>query len=721
MAKNLNSMPFIVNEKLYYKPENDTFVSETPLLLKPFYYYLDNNYSNPKLQYYVKALSNRSGYIGVKDDNSLNLVENIPNKINYAFSSNVDVFQINEAGKYIVQFDWESYNDVNIFVGCSSIRVKQIENNLLLDFKSNLTYLTAYDDLKHIFKFEVDNEEFNVNVKRPVFPNNDILYFEITPTNNISFTGTFCGDSIYRKIKITKTGGGIGNVYTDPPCINCGDGCEYLYPIDSTITLIASAASKSEFTGWFGDNSFDGQKNDLILNLPENKTVIANFDPLPVYTVTVNNDFGGVISLDGEINCEAGSCSHDYYLGTYVTLSACPPLDNFIFKRFAGAPCYSGNRMCTFIVYSDLDIRALYSEILYYDLRVSVQSEVGSYSELLVNSIAGERVLYTDDALGNDDIPLLLTPSPDGEVDWEYQQEPIRTTYGTDLVSLSENIFVSLTANPRNAGYVFSKWIGGPCDNSTNNICKFSLDQNQNIVAYFDLVTYTVSVIFSGGGPGKVFTIPDGINCDSYGINPVCTYDFVSGKNVSLYISDYIGSTFLSLCSEDIPSTNLTTTSFKVTSNITLTAIFLPYDFHVLTLYKYGPNKVLFNTSPNSHLSCDPTCIKSQDRFPYGTIVSLLPTYAGSSKILYYDVSEPIINRYYAGAGISLGAPFVDILSKKTTGLIFVNNSLIVTNGGLGAPYAQSTVYGVASGLKISYTSIDVNITKVTDISAYIV
>ena len=48
MAKNLNSMPFIVNEKLYYKPENDTFVSETPLLLKPFYYYLDNNYSNPK-------------------------------------------------------------------------------------------------------------------------------------------------------------------------------------------------------------------------------------------------------------------------------------------------------------------------------------------------------------------------------------------------------------------------------------------------------------------------------------------------------------------------------------------------------------------------------------------------------------------------------------------------------------------------------------------------
>lgn len=720
MAKNLNSMPFIVNEKLYYKPENDTFVSETPLLLKPFYYYLDNNYSNPKLQYYVKALSNRSGYIGVKDNNSLNIVEHIPNKINYAFSSNVDVLQINESGKYIVQFNWQSYNDVNIFVGCSSINVKQVEDNLLLNFKSNLTYLTAYDELKFIFKFTVDNEEFNVNVKRPVFPDNEILYFDITPTNNISFTGTFCGDSIYRKIKITKTGAGFGNVYTEPPCINCGDDCEYLYPINSTVTLVASAASKSEFTGWFGDNAFDGQRNDLILNLSENKTVIVNFDPLPIYRVSVNNDFGGVISLDGNINCEAGTCSYDYYLGTYVTLSACPPLDHFIFRRFDGAPCYSGTRMCTFIVYSDLNINTLYSEILYYDLRISIQSEVGSYSELLVNSIAGERKLFTDNAAGDDDIPLLLTPSPDGEVDWEYHREPIITTYGTDLVSLSENTFVSLTASPRNPGYVFSKWIGGPCDNSTNNICRFSLEQSENVIAYFDLVTYTVNIVFSGGGPGRVFSIPSGIDCDSYGINPVCTYDFVSGRNVSLFISDYTGSTFLSLCSDDIPSTHLTTAYFKVTSNITLTAVFLPYDFVTFELYKYGPNKIIYATSPAAYFNCDLTCTESSDTYPYGTNLQLLPTYVGTTRVLYYDVSVPITNRYYAGAGISLGAPYIDILSDTTTGLIFVNNSLIVTNANLGAPYAESTVSGAASGLKITYDSIDVNMTQSLTVSAFI-
>jgi hypothetical protein len=100
--------------------------------------------------------------------------------------------------------------------------------------------------------------------------------------------------------------------------------------------------------------------------------------------------------------------------------------------------------------------------------------------------------------------------------------------------------------------------------------------------------------------------------------------------------------------------------------------------------------------------------------------VNLIPTYVGGSRILYYDVSEPIINRYYAGTGISLGAPYLDILSNQTTGMVFVNNSLILTNASLGAPYSESTLNGSASGLKISYTSIDVDVTNYTEVSTFI-
>jgi hypothetical protein len=223
------------------------------------------------------------------------------------------------------------------------------------------------------------------------------------------------------------------------------------------------------------------------------------------------------------------------------------------------------------------------------------------------------------------------------------------------------------------------------------------------------------------GGIGRVFTIPSGINCDTNIADPVCTYDFVSGKKISLYIEDFVGSTFLSLGSYDIPSTNLKTTSFAVTSNITLTAIFLPYDFADLTLYKYGTNKSIFSTIPISILDCDLTCTQSKDRFPQGTNVDIISKNVGGSRIMYYDASEPIINRYYAGTGISLGAPYLDILSDKTTGMVFVNNSLTLDNASLGAPYAESTLNGNASGLKISYTSIDLDVTNYTEISAFIV
>ena len=73
------------------------------------------------------------------------MVEFIPEKINYAFSSNVEVLQLNQLGKYIVQFDWESYLETNIFIGCSSINVKQVENNILINSNSNLYYLTAFN------------------------------------------------------------------------------------------------------------------------------------------------------------------------------------------------------------------------------------------------------------------------------------------------------------------------------------------------------------------------------------------------------------------------------------------------------------------------------------------------------------------------------------------------------------------------------------------------
>lgn len=720
MAKNLNSMPFVINEKLHYEPENNVFNSETPILLKPFYYFLDNNYSNPQLQYSVRAKSNRSGFIGVKDDDSLNIVEFIPNKINYAFSSNVESLQLNEIGKYIIQFDWESYLDTNIFIGCSAINVKQVENNILINYNSNLYYLTAFNSIKKIFNFEKDGNIFEVVAERPTYPYHEILIFDVYCTNNSNFSGKFCENSIYKKIKVIKEGGGVGEIYTDPPCISCGEDCEYLYPSNTTLTLIASSSPKSQFSGWFGDVENEGMQSDLILNLSEDKTVIARFDPLPLYTVEVYSDIGQIISLDNNINFPNNNTS-DYFLGTYVTLSASPAPYGFTFRRFSGAPCYAGDRLCTFIVYNDLYIKALYSEILYYDIRISIESDVFEYNPILINTIAGERELLIDE---NDEVSLLLTPLPQGTVKWEYAEEN-KTTYGTDVISLSEKTYISLTATPLNEYYVFSKWIGGPCDNSYNNICTFELEKNEDIIAYFDLVTYTVTIVLSGGGLGDIYSIPAGILTDPYSLNRSTTHEFVSGRVVTLYVNDLANSTYLGLCSYDVPSTHDTTITFKVTGNITLTAQFLPYEIYSLTLNKYGTNRIIFNSSPTPSLKADLSTTVASGEFVAGEYIDINKTPATPKDRILYYITDPVpnINTYYAGAGIVFsGTTYIDILQGNSTSLLLQNNSLIVTNPQLGAPYAESTLNDKPTGLKIEYGNIDINaITENRTISAFII
>jgi hypothetical protein len=131
--------------------------------------------------------------------------------------------------------------------------VKQVENNILIDVNSNLFYLTAFNESRKIFNFNHNGDAFEVTATRPTYPYHEIIIFDVYSTSNTKFSGVFCENSIYKKIKVLKDGAGVGEIVTDPPCITCGEDCEYLYPINTTLTLIASASPKSEFTGWYGD------------------------------------------------------------------------------------------------------------------------------------------------------------------------------------------------------------------------------------------------------------------------------------------------------------------------------------------------------------------------------------------------------------------------------------------------------------------------------------
>lgn len=706
LAKNLNSIPFFVNEKLFYQPENNTFVSETPLLLKPFYYIHDNNYSNPTLPYYVRYMSNRSGYIGGKNTNTLDIINTINNGINYAFSSTVDVLQINECGKYIVQFDWQTYNNSNIFIGCSSFNIKQVENNLIIDFKSKITYLSAFNVEKNIFNFYVNDIEFAVNVHRPTFPDNEILIVDVKPTTNVAFTGTFCGQSIYKKLKIEKEGEGSGLVFTDPPCLYCGTECEYLYPQNATITVIASANYYSTFEGWSGDTECYGFTEDCILTLDDDKTLVANFSKSPLYRVTVDPGVGSVVSFDGSIACPT-ICVGDYIYKEYITLSAAPAPQGFKFDRFKGIPCDFGQRVCTFIIYNDVYVEALYSQVLYYELILNVESAVFEDTPILVNTDIGGLALLTNPY----DYPLIYNPLPKGTIVWTYNDSPQNSTTVTSTNSLSQQTFISLTAVPLSDEYVFERWNGGPCNNSGDVNCDFVLNQNEYIVAVFNLREYTLTIYSSGGGIGRVYSVPTGINCSTNGIHNSCEYGFVSGTYITLNAGASAGSTYLGLCSYDVPGTLLDTTTFQITANTSLTALFLPFEFYDFNLVKIGPNKGVFTTIPQSDIDCDLLCNSASARFAANTYIQVLADMVAGYKVAYYKTSAPITNVYVGANGVDLG---IAEITSGEEGFILLNNSLIISNSNEGAPYANG------SGLDIRYLSLEFIITENITASAFI-
>lgn len=697
MAKNLNSIPFIVNEKLIYTPKNNTFVSEYPLLLKPYYFIYDNNYSNPEMPYFVRYISNRSGYTGLKKTNSISIVENEKNRINYAFSSNFDVLHINECGQYVVQFDWESYNETTIFIGCSSFNVKRVADNILINFQNNITYLSSYNEQYELFRFDANNENFSVKVKRPTFPYNEILTLDVQTTSNTTYTGIFCGDTIYRKIKIIKTGVGEGQVITDPPCIDCGNNCEYLFPLNSTISLIASAGEYSRFVGWAGDTDCAGLDSDCILNVDDDKIIYADFDLLPLYFVSVDSGVGTVASFDGNIYCPT-RCFAPYPQTAYITLSASPPPEGYYFKEFRGIPCSFGQRVCTFIIYGNVFVEAIYSPILYYDLNISVTNDIYADSTLLVNAPFGLSSLL----INPDDEPLLVNKTVQGSIKYQSQYDASETTCSTNCTySLSNGTLVSLTAVP-NTGYMFDKWVGGPCDQSTENVCAFLMDQAYSIVANFKIPSYNVTVVNVGNGLGRAYSDPLGIDCVPYNSNSVCSYEFLSGTPITIYANSSAGSNYFGLSSYQVGNTTSNSISFRLTENVVISANYEGQVYYNFTLNKTGPNAARFFTTPVG-INCGTSCTNAVTSFLQNITVKLDMEIAPNRQLLYYNSSRPIRYTYIAGNGINLAGDGI-----LNSGEFFtIDGSLVITDSSEGVPYVQAD----NKSLIITYKDVEVDMT----------
>src|SRR5205807_1566131 len=145
----------------------------------------------------------------------------------------------------------------------------------------------------------------------------------------------------------TKADLGSGTVSSNPAGISCGADCSEPYVSGTTVTLSASAASGSAFTGWSGCDSAAGTTCTVTMNAA--RTVTATFKLL--YTLTVYKTGigqGTVTSNPSGINC-GSDCSEAYVSGTTVTLTASPELGSVFLNGWSGCDSVSGltGQVCT--------------------------------------------------------------------------------------------------------------------------------------------------------------------------------------------------------------------------------------------------------------------------------------------------------------------------------------------------------------------------------------
>ena len=142
-------------------------------------------------------------------------------------------------------------------------------------------------------------------------------------------------------LTVSKAGTGAGTVASYPAGISCGADCIESYTSGTSVTLTASAASGSTFTGWSGAC---GGTSTCTVSMSAARAVTATF--LPNYTLTVSKagtGSGTVVSNLAGISCGT-DCSEPYTSGTSVTLTA-TAASGSTFTGWSGA-C-TGTGSCT--------------------------------------------------------------------------------------------------------------------------------------------------------------------------------------------------------------------------------------------------------------------------------------------------------------------------------------------------------------------------------------
>ena len=163
----------------------------------------------------------------------------------------------------------------------------------------------------------------------------------LTMNGNKSVTANFTLNTY--ALNASKDGTGNGTVTSSPVGINCGTDCSGTYNHGTLVTLTATAATGSTFSGWSGAGCSGIGQCAVTMDAVKSVTATFTLNTYPLNIVKAGTGSGAVSSSPAGIDC-GSTCSASFNYNTPVTLTAAA-VPGSAFTGWSGGGC-SGTGSC---------------------------------------------------------------------------------------------------------------------------------------------------------------------------------------------------------------------------------------------------------------------------------------------------------------------------------------------------------------------------------------